>query len=211
MAGSIGGRPGFANIAAVDPARPELRAERMARQPPPPKPAAKPVFPRKTLRRAGFLLRYGTITVIWTAVVLFFTALWFTWDLPDPGRAVTEGRRPAILLLDPAGHLVGRFGDVAGNVLLPDQLPPYAPAAFIAIEDRRFAQHGPFDAQGVARAALLDVLRRHVVQGGSTLTQQVAKPCSCPISAPSGARCRRPSSACGCGSITAARKSSASI
>jgi penicillin-binding protein 1A len=147
----------------------------MARQPPPPKPTAKPVFPRKTLRRAGFLLRYGTITVIWAAVVLFFTALWFTWDLPDPARAVTEGRRPAILLLDPAGHLVGRFGDVAGNVLLPDQLPPYAPAAFIAIEDRRFAQHGPFDAQGVARAALLDVLRRHVVQGGSTLTQQVAK------------------------------------
>jgi penicillin-binding protein 1A len=147
----------------------------MARQPPQPKPPAKPAFPRKTLRRAGFLLRYGTITVIWTAVVLFFTALWFTWDLPDPARAVTEGRRPAILLLDPAGHLVGRFGDVAGNVLLPDQLPPYAPAAFIAIEDRRFAQHGPFDAQGVMRAALLDVLRRHVVQGGSTLTQQVAK------------------------------------
>ncbi len=130
---------------------------------------------RHASRQVGFVLRYGTIIAIWTAVVLSFTAIWFTWDLPNPARAVTQARRPAILLLDPAGHLVARFGDVSGNVLLPGQLPAYVPAAFIAIEDRRFEAHGPFDAQGMLRAALLDVLRRHVVQGGSTLTQQVAK------------------------------------
>jgi penicillin-binding protein 1A len=141
--------------------------------------APPPPAKRKTIsqagRRLGFVLRYGTVTAIWTVVVLSFAALWFTWDLPNPVRAVTQARRPAILLLDPAGHLVARFGDVSGNVLLPSQLPPYVPAAFIAIEDRRFAQHGPFDAQGVLRAAVLDVMRRHVLQGGSTLTQQVAK------------------------------------
>ncbi len=126
-------------------------------------------------RRVGFGLRYGTITVIWAAVVLCFAALWFTWDLPNPARAVTQARRPAIILLDPAGHMVARFGDVSGDVLLPSQLPSYVPAAFIAIEDRRFEQHGAFDAQGLLRAAILDVARRHVVQGGSTLTQQVAK------------------------------------
>jgi penicillin-binding protein 1A len=129
----------------------------------------------KTLRRTGSVLRYATITVIWAAVVLFFAAIWFSWDLPNPARAVTQARRPAILLLDPAGHLVGRFGDTAGDVLLPSQLPPDAPAAFIAIEDRRFAEHGPFDAQGVLRAGVADLLHRQVVQGGSTLTQQVAK------------------------------------
>jgi penicillin-binding protein 1A len=146
---------------------------------PPSKPAPPPPPRRQTLqqvsRRAGFVLRYGTITLIWSLVVLSFAALWFTWDLPDPARAVTQARRPAILLLDPAGQLVARFGDVSGNVLLPSQLPAYVPAAFIAIEDRRFEQHGPFDAQGVLRAAILDAMRRHVVQGGSTLTQQVAK------------------------------------
>ncbi len=130
---------------------------------------------RKNLRRAGFVLRYGTILAIWGAVLLFFVATWFTWDLPNPERAVTQARRPAILLLDPAGNLAGRFGDVAGKVLLPSQLPPYVPAAFIAIEDRRFAQHGAFDAQGIIRAGILDMAHRHVVQGGSTLTQQVAK------------------------------------
>ncbi len=130
---------------------------------------------RETVRRAGLALRFATIGAIWAAVGLFFVALWFTWDLPNPARAVTQARRPAILLLDPAGEIAGRFGDVAGKVLLPGQLPPYVPAAFIAIEDRRFADHGPFDAQGVLRAAVLDLARRHVVQGGSTLTQQVAK------------------------------------
>jgi penicillin-binding protein 1A len=130
---------------------------------------------RKPLRRAAFFLRYGTITAIWSVVVLSFAALWFTWDLPNPMRAVTAARRPAILLLDPEHQLVARFGDVSGNVVLPGQLPPYVPAAFIAIEDRRFAQHGPFDAQGLLRAAILDLAHRQVVQGGSTLTQQVAK------------------------------------
>jgi penicillin-binding protein 1A len=95
--------------------------------------------------------------------------------MPDPARAVTQARRPAILLLDPAGHLVARFGDASGQVVLPSALPAYLPAAFISIEDRRFYSHGPFDAVGVLRAGISDVWHRHVVQGGSTLTQQVAK------------------------------------
>jgi penicillin-binding protein 1A len=95
--------------------------------------------------------------------------------MPNPARAVTTARRPAILLLDPAGRLVARFGDASGQVVLPAQLPPYVPAAFIAIEDRRFYSHGPFDAEGMLRALLSDAIHRRIVQGGSTLTQQVAK------------------------------------
>jgi penicillin-binding protein 1A len=95
--------------------------------------------------------------------------------MPNPASAVTQARRPAILLLDPSGRLVARFGDVAGRVVLPRDLPAYVPAAFIAIEDRRFESHGAFDAVGMLRAGVSDVAHRHVVQGGSTLTQQVAK------------------------------------
>jgi penicillin-binding protein 1A len=95
--------------------------------------------------------------------------------MPNPATAVTTARRPAILLLDPAGHLVARFGDASGNVVLPAALPPYVPAAFIAIEDRRFYAHGPFDLQGILRAGVSDLFHRRIVQGGSTLTQQVAK------------------------------------
>ncbi len=133
------------------------------------------LLPMSRLHAALFAGRILIIAAIWGAVLLGFTTLWFTWDMPNPARAVTTARRPAILLLDPAGHLVTRFGDASGEVVLPSALPAYVPAAFIAIEDRRFYAHGPFDAQGVLRALVSDAIHRRVVQGGSTLTQQVAK------------------------------------
>lgn len=133
----------------------------------------------EALRRYGRLgwvvVRAGIIGAIWGTLVLGAVALWFTWNLPNPNTAVTTARRPAILLLDPAGRLVARFGDVAGRVVLPGALPPYVPAAFIAIEDKRFYHHGAFDGTGIIRALVVDALHRRVVQGGSTLTQQVAK------------------------------------
>ena len=55
------------------------------------------------------------------------------------------------------------------------ELPPYLPRAFIAIEDRRFYRHHGIDPLGLARAAFANVLRRGVSQGGSTITQQLAK------------------------------------
>ena len=55
------------------------------------------------------------------------------------------------------------------------ELPPYLPKAFIAIEDRRFYSHFGVDPIGLARAAVANVLRRGVSQGGSTITQQLAK------------------------------------
>ncbi len=141
-----------------------------------PKPGpTKPVLPRQAVRQAGWVLRYATIGAIWFVAVGSLVALWFVWDLPNPSSAITQPRRPAIILLDPSGQMVARFGDVAGKVMLPNQLPSYVPAAFIAIEDRRFEAHGPFDLFGLVRAGFSDLIHRHVVQGGSTLTQQTAK------------------------------------
>jgi len=154
------------------PAKPTAKAKPA---PPPPARAKIHILARRHLRVATFILRHLTIIAIWGAVTLGLAGLWFTWDMPNPATAVTTARRPAILLLDPAGHLVARFGDASGNVVLPAALPPYVPAAFIAIEDRRFYAHGPFDLQGILRAGVSDLFHRRIVQGGSTLTQQVAK------------------------------------
>src|SRR6202008_186316 len=55
------------------------------------------------------------------------------------------------------------------------ELPPYLPKAFVAIEDRRFFFHYGVDPIGLGRAVVANVLRRGVAQGGSTLTQQLAK------------------------------------
>ncbi|MDE1906357.1 MAG: transglycosylase domain-containing protein, partial [Rhodospirillales bacterium] len=137
-----------------------------------PKPS--PVLKRR-LGRTWAVARVLIMLGIWGAVAAGLAGLWFTWNMPNPAIAITQTRRPAIRLLDPAGHLVARFGDVSGRVVLPSALPAYVPAAFIAIEDRRFYQHGAFDDRGIFRALVSDVIHRHVVQGGSTLTQQVAK------------------------------------
>ena len=165
--------------------RPPAKPKPQPKAQPKPQPKAQPKPVQKApplpdnLRRYGRLgwvvARAGIIAAIWGAVVLGLASVWFTWDLPNPATTVTTPRRPAILLRDPAGELVARFGDAAGQVVLPQNLPPYVPAAFIAIEDRRFYQHGGFDGEGIARALAVDLLHRHVVQGGSTLTQQVAK------------------------------------
>src|SRR5579859_3095098 len=55
------------------------------------------------------------------------------------------------------------------------ELPDYVPKAFVAIEDRRFYSHHGIDPWGILRAGVRDVLRRGASQGGSTITQQLAK------------------------------------
>jgi penicillin-binding protein 1A len=84
-------------------------------------------------------------------------------------------RPPTIQITGLDGSVLATRGEMAGsNVALKD-LPPYLPKAFIAIEDRRFYSHWGIDPVGIARAAVANVLHRGVSQGGSTLTQQLAK------------------------------------
>ncbi len=84
-------------------------------------------------------------------------------------------RTPSVTYLDRSGLVLGvRGGQVAPPVDL-DRLPAFVPAAFVAIEDRRFYDHPGFDAIGIARAMVTDVLRGHAAQGASTITQQLAR------------------------------------
>ena len=55
------------------------------------------------------------------------------------------------------------------------KLPPYVPAAFVAIEDKRFYEHQGFDLVGIARAVATDLGEGHAAQGASTITQQLAR------------------------------------
>ncbi|MBO1687961.1 transglycosylase domain-containing protein, partial [Clostridium butyricum] len=66
-------------------------------------------------------------------------------------------------------------GEMPGANVSVKDLPPYLPKAFIAIEDRRFYSHFGVDQTGIMRAAVTNLLHRGVSQGGSTLSQQLAK------------------------------------
>jgi penicillin-binding protein 1A len=122
-----------------------------------------------------WLLKWLTFLTIWAVVFGAAALLWFAYDLPRPEAALDAVRRPSLTLLDRSGVVFASYGDVVGETLhLPD-LPPALPAAVVAVEDRRFWSHWGLDLVGIARAAAVDLRAGHVVQGGSTITQQVAK------------------------------------
>jgi len=84
-------------------------------------------------------------------------------------------RPVAFTFLDARGDVVGRRGAAVGERLRLEDMPPYLPAAFIAMEDRRFYEHHGVDPRGIVRALWADVRARHAVAGGSTITEQTAK------------------------------------
>jgi penicillin-binding protein 1A len=121
------------------------------------------------------LLRWSIIAAIWGSLALAVLLLWFARDLPRPESALDAARRPSLLLQDRSGRVFASFGDVVGEPLRLRDLPPALPAAVVAVEDRRFWHHPGIDPLGLARAAWVNLTSGRVVQGGSTITQQVAK------------------------------------
>jgi penicillin-binding protein 1A len=84
-------------------------------------------------------------------------------------------RPVAFTFLDAEGNQIGHRGAIVGERLKLEDMPPYLPAAFLAVEDRHFYSHGGIDIHGLLRAMWVNFRAHHVVQGGSTITQQTAK------------------------------------
>jgi penicillin-binding protein 1A len=139
--------------------------------PPPPERAA----PRHRRSLRWRLLRLLIIVAIWSGLGLGAALVVFAWDLPRPESALDAVRRPSLSLEDRGGAVFASYGDVVGETLHLTDLPPALPAAVVAVEDRRYWSHGAIDLLGIARAAVVNLRAGRVVQGGSTITQQVAK------------------------------------
>ena len=127
---------------------------------------------RLWLRRA---LVWGTIAAVWAGIGFGLVAIWFLRDLPRPEAALDAVRTPSLTVQDFSGATVATYGDLVGAPLRLSDLPPYLPQAVVAVEDRRYWQHGGFDPLGILRAVFVDLRDRRVAQGGSTIAQQVAK------------------------------------
>jgi penicillin-binding protein 1A len=109
---------------------------------------------------------------------LLFGGLFFVHvlsSLPDVHNLLVTGPSQDITILDDRGRQIARRGLTQGQLVRVEELPAYVPNAFIAIEDRRFRSHLGIDPVGLSRAAVQNMISGHVVQGGSTLTQQLAK------------------------------------
>jgi penicillin-binding protein 1A len=126
-------------------------------------------------RRRFRLIGYAIIAAIWGALAIAVMLLWFARDLPRPDSALAAARRPSLALEDRTGRVFATFGDIVGEPLRLSDMPPYLPAAAVAVEDRRFWHHPGIDPIGLARAVWVNLTSGRVTQGGSTITQQVAK------------------------------------
>ncbi len=96
-------------------------------------------------------------------------------ELPETAGLLAHATSHDVTLLDVKGRVITRRGFTQGDFVAVSELPAYVPNAFIAIEDRRFRSHFGLDPIGLARAAWTDLLAGQIVQGGSTITQQLAK------------------------------------
>jgi len=128
--------------------------------------------PRSLLRR---LIYWGAVLCIW-GLILAGGAIALVASTLPPIQSLAIPKRPPSIEIDGLdGKPLAVRGEMGGAAVAIKDLPPYLPRAFIAIEDRRFYHHYGVDPIGLTRAVIADVLHRGVQQGGSTITQQLAK------------------------------------
>jgi penicillin-binding protein 1A len=116
-------------------------------------------------------------------LMALFLGLW-VWKLafadlppiPDKAALWSMNRPAGATFMDRNGAVIGQRGPLHGPPLTLKQMPAYVPQAFLAAEDRHFYSHPGVDLGGMVRAARNDLSGKHKgLQGGSTITQQIAR------------------------------------
>ena len=148
------------------------------------KPAAKPVrrarrrgrtaakARRRILWRVG---KWAAITILWLVVVGAGFVGYYAHDLPDTDALAGPETPLSVTVFAADGSAIANVGEMWGAFVPVAEMPPALPEAVLAIEDRRFFEHGGIDVFGVIRAAWRNAVSGRVVAGGSTISQQVAK------------------------------------
>jgi len=139
-----------------------------------PRKAAKPRRkPKKPWARTRLFAYWGTVAAVWFAILIVGAAVIFIASHPEPVLG-PDTRVPKLKILAADGSVLSQRGLRRGHVGL-ENLPRHLKHAVIATEDRRFRYHFGVDPIGLARATVENIKARSIVQGGSTITQQLAK------------------------------------
>jgi penicillin-binding protein 1A len=157
------------NDLRADPAdRPRAKSRRAA---------SRPTRSRGGGRRSFFgrMVYWCFVLGVWGVVGLAGLLIYYASQLPPIDQLAVPKRPPNIAILADDGALIANRGDTGGAAVHLSDLPPYLPKAFVAIEDRRFYSHFGIDPIGISRAIFRDATGRGGMEGGSTLTQQLAK------------------------------------
>lgn len=144
-------------------------------------PAAAPRKPsRKKPPRTPFWFRRSVwkwllILALLGIITIAGVILYFSQGLPSISGLDTVKKQPGITMKTEDGLIIGSYGDIYGDYVDYDHLPKALIQAVLATEDRRFFQHHGIDIVGIMRAMVVNLRAGRFVQGGSTITQQVAK------------------------------------
>ena len=142
------------------------------------RPRKKSAGAAKRRRRSivGGLVYWSAVFAIWGGIGLTAIVAYHAGKLPPIDKLAVPKRPPNIAILAEDGTLLANRGDTGGPAIPLNELPAYLPKAFVAIEDRRFYGHWGIDPIGVGRALWRNLTReRGAMEGGSTLSQQLAK------------------------------------
>ncbi|HEX7775929.1 MAG TPA: penicillin-binding protein 1A [Parvibaculum sp.] len=128
---------------------------------------------------AGGLLRgmvyWTTIAGLWGAIAVGGLLFYYAMSLPDTSGLWDVAHTPSLSIVAADGEMLSHRGDLLGGRVALSDIPAYVPEAVVATEDQRFYWHFGIDPIGMARAAYENFRAGTVVQGGSTITQQLAK------------------------------------
>lgn len=146
-------------------------------------PAKKTNKKRKTTRKSKkqspsllhFAFKWLFVIGFWASLFVVALCAYYATELPDITEKASFDRKSSIIVKASNGTIIGRYGDVVGEQISVDTIPENLKNAVLAIEDRRFYYHFGLDPIGLARAMFVNVQEGRVAQGGSTITQQLAK------------------------------------
>ncbi|MEM9574116.1 MAG: transglycosylase domain-containing protein [Pseudomonadota bacterium] len=123
----------------------------------------------------GGLIYWSFILCIWGGIGVVGIAAYYGAQLPSAASWEIPDRPPNAKIVSVSGNLVANRGATGGAAVGLHDMSPYIPQALVAIEDKRYYSHFGFDPIGFTRAMSKNVMAGRLVQGGSTITQQLAK------------------------------------
>lgn len=119
---------------------------------------------------------YGIfVTLVWGVILLIPLVIYYAYDLPDISSIGKADTNATMMVADRSGGVIATYGNVFGEWLEYEEMPPVQIEAVIATEDRRFFDHQGVDFRGLGRAFINNLVAGRMVEGGSTISQQLAK------------------------------------
>ena len=108
-----------------------------------------------------------------TGIAIYVVVIFL--QMPSLDAILHETRPAAVIFLDKNGNEIRASNRIMGTPVSVETLPPYVWQSIVAIEDKRFFEHGPIDIRGITRALLSNLIHGRIAAGGSSITQQTAK------------------------------------